>query len=115
MQFTHVTTITTKPGQMRDLLRKTEAELLPLYRELPGFVAYTVAKTGDATAVCFGIWQTREQAEQAIKTSDQWMKAGSGTLIDSLHNSVGTLPFLAVTGELAAYASPALVAGGRIV
>jgi hypothetical protein len=115
MQFAHVATITTKPGQLRDLLRKTEAELLPLYRELPGFVAFTVAKTGDATAVYFGIWQTREQAEQAVKTSNQWMKEGSGTLIDSLHNSVGALPFLAVAGELAAYSSPALVVVGRIV
>jgi hypothetical protein len=113
MQFAHVTTITTKPGQMRDLLRKTEAELLPLYRDLPGFVAYTVAKTGEATAVGFGIWHTRQHAEQAIKTSDHWMKQGSGILIDSLHNSVGDLPFLAVTGELAGHSSPTLVAGGR--
>ncbi|HLJ80494.1 MAG TPA: hypothetical protein VKT52_03335 [Ktedonobacterales bacterium] len=115
MQFAHVTTITTKPGQMRDLLRNAETELLPLYRDLPGFAAYTVAKTGEATAVCLGIWQTRQQAEQAIKTSDQWMKQGSGNLIDSLHNSVGDLPFLAFTGELAAYSSPALAVGGRAV
>lgn len=114
MQFAHVTTITTKPGQMRDLLRDTETQLLPLYRDVPGFVAYTVAKTGEATAVCFGIWHTRQQAEQAIKTSDQWMKQGSGILIDSLHHSVGDLPFLAFTGDLAVYSSPAPVVGGRI-
>ena len=102
MQFTHVTTITAKPGQMRDLLRKTEAELLPLYRELPGFVAYTVAKTGDATAVYFGIWQTREQAEQAIKTSDKWMKDAIGQLVEDSHNRIGDLPFLAVTRDLVA-------------
>jgi hypothetical protein len=115
MQFAHVTTITTKPGQMRDLLRNAETELLPLYRDLPGFAAYTVAKTGEATAVCYGIWHTRQQAEQAIKTSDQWMKQGSGNLIDSLHNSIGDLPFLAVIGELAAYSSHALEVGGRAV
>lgn len=107
MQFAHVTTITTKPGQMRDLLRDTEAQLLPLYRDLPGFVAYTVAKTGEATAICFGIWHTHQQAEQAIKTSDHWMKQGSGILIDSLHNSVGAMQVFAVTGDLMAYASPA--------
>ncbi len=112
MQFSHVTTITAKPGQLRDLLRQAETELLPLYRDLPGFVAYTVAKTGAATAVSFGIWQTRPQAEQAIKTSDQWMREGSGKLIDSLHNMVGDLPFVAFTGELGIYTSPAVPVAG---
>ena len=102
MQFAHVATITTKPGQLRDLLRKTETELLPLYRELPGFVTYTVAKTGDATAVYFDIWQTREQAEQAIKTSDKWMKGAIGQLVEDSHNRIGDLPFLAVTRDLVA-------------
>ena len=88
----NVATMSTKPSQLRDLLRKTAAELLPLYRGLPGFVAFTAAKTVDATAVCFAIWHTREEAEQAVKTSDRWMKEGSGTLIDSLHNSVCALP-----------------------
>ena len=115
MRFAHVSTITAKPGQLRDLLRKTEAELLPLYRKLPGFVAYTIAKTGEATAVSFGIWETRQQAEQSIKTSSQWMQDSSGTLIDSLHNNVGDLPFIAVTGELAAYSSSAPAVGGRHV
>ncbi len=88
----NVATMSTKPSQLCDLLRKTATELLPLYCGLPDFVAFTAAKTGDATAVCFGIWHTREEAEQAVKTSDRWMKEGSGTLIDSLHNSVGALP-----------------------
>ena len=115
MQFTHVTTLTTKPGQMRDFLRKVEIELLPLYSELPGFVAYTVAKTGESTAVGFGIWQTRQQAEQAIKTSDLWMKQSSGILIDSLHNSIGDLPFLAVTRDLlAVYSSSAGVVDAHV-
>lgn len=86
-----------------------------LYRGLPGFVAFTAAKTGNAMAACFGNWRMREKAEQAVKTSDQWMKEESWTLIDMLHNSVSALPFLAVTGELAASSSPALVVASRIV
>src|SRR5579864_547995 len=100
MQFAYVTTLTTQPGQMRDFLSKAETELLPLYRELPGFVAYTIAKTDEATAICFSIWQTRQQASQAVKTGDYWMKQNSGILIDSQHNSIGDLPFLAATDDL---------------
>jgi hypothetical protein len=51
---------------LRYLLRKTATGLLPLYRGLPGFVAFTAAKTGVGTAVCFGIWHTREEAEQEL-------------------------------------------------
>jgi hypothetical protein len=50
---------------------------------------------------------TRQHAEQVRMTIDHWMKQGGGILIDSLHTSVGDLPFLAVTGDLMAYASPA--------
>ena len=102
MQFTHISNITTKLGQMPDYLRKTETELLPLYRELPGFVAFTVAKTAEVKALAFGIWQTREQAEQAIKTSDKWMKDAIGQLVEDSHNRIGDLPFLAVTRDLVA-------------
>lgn len=114
MQFTHVATITTKPGQMPEFLRKTEMDLLPLYRSSPGFVAYTIARTGEATAVSFGIWQTKQQAELSVKTSDQWMKDSSGKLIDSLHNNVGNLPFLAFTGDLGVYASTAPAVGRQV-
>ncbi len=102
MQFTHIDTITTKPGQLADFLRKTETELLPLYRDMPGFVAFTVAKTAEVKALAFGIWQTREQAEQAIKTSDKWMRGEIGQLVDDSHNRIGDLPFLAVTRDLVA-------------
>jgi hypothetical protein len=115
MQFTHIATITTKLAQMPDFLRRAETELLPIYRELPGFVAFTVAKTGEAKAVAFGIWQTREQAEQAIKISDKWMKDEISQLVDESSNRIGALPFFAVTRDLGAYASVvAPVAGVRV-
>jgi hypothetical protein len=73
----HVATMSTKPSQLRDLLRKTATELLPLYRGLPGFVAFPAAKTGNATAVCFGIWHTREEAEQALTLRMRYIPTGS--------------------------------------
>ena len=83
MQYTDLATITTKPGQMRDCLRTLEADLLPAARKETGFVAYTVAKTGESTAVAFGVWQTHEQAERAMKSLDTWAKKSGDKLIDS--------------------------------
>jgi hypothetical protein len=115
MQYTHVTTITTNPGKMPEFLRRAETEILPLYRSVPGFVAYTVTKTGESTAVTFGVWQTRQQAEESVKTSNRWMnKGGAGVLVDALHNSVGELPFLAFSSDLGVYSSPTLANGARV-
>ena len=109
MHCAHVATITAKPGQLHDLLRKVVAELLPLYRGLPGFIPFTVARMGDATAVFFGMWQSRQEAEQSVKTSDQWMQGGAGKLIDSLYNRVGDMPFFALSRPLTEYSSLAVV------
>jgi hypothetical protein len=114
MQYTDIATITTKPGQMRDCLRTLEADLLPAARQKTGFVAYTVAKTGESTAVAFGVWQTHEQALLAAKSLDTWAKETGVKLIDSVHSHVGDLPFFAVTGNLKDYASPAVGTAARI-
>lgn len=115
MQFTHIATITTKVGQMPDFLRRAETELLPIYRDLPGFVAYTIAKAGETKAVAFGIYQTQEQTQQAIRVGDHWMKGAIGHLVDDSNSLVGDLPFLAVTRDLGTYASVAApVSGGRV-
>ncbi|HEV2459099.1 MAG TPA: hypothetical protein VGS80_12120 [Ktedonobacterales bacterium] len=115
MQYTCVAIIAARPGHLDEVLRKSELELLPLYREVPGFVAYTVAKTGDSAAIAFSLWQTRQQAEQSIRTSETWMQEGTSGLIDSIKNHVGELPFLAFSRDLSVYASPAATPAGRLV
>jgi heme-degrading monooxygenase HmoA len=125
MQYTQVTTITTKPGQMTEFLRRAETEILPLHRAMPGFVAFTVTKTGENTAVTFGIWQTHQQAQESVKTSNRWMdqvktrirwmsSGRAGDLVDSLYNYVGELPFLAFSSDLGVYSSPPLANGARV-
>lgn len=100
MLYTRIATITVQPGKVSEYLHICEQELLPRYRDLPGFVGYTVAKTGDAALTAFSLWQTRAQAEHSIATSDQWMKAEISKLIISVTHALGELPFFAFTGEL---------------
>lgn len=115
MQYTQVTTITTRPTQMAEFLRRAETELLPLHRGLPGFVAFTATKTGETTVVTFGIWQTRQQAQESVKTSNRWMNSGgAGVLVDALHNYVGELPFLAFSSDLGVFSSPPHANGARV-
>jgi hypothetical protein len=96
-------------SHMVDALRKVEEELLPLYRTLPGFVAFTLAQTGEASATSSSLWQTREQAEKCRRTNENWMTLGAHREVESIHNHVGEVRFIAFTGDLKVYASPAAV------
>jgi hypothetical protein len=113
MQYTHLATITTKSGQMRDFLRKIETDLLPRVHEEPGFVACTAARAGESSAVCCGIWQTRDQAERSMKSLDKWIREDDGQMVASVQSHVGELPFLALASDPKSYVSQAPVAGAR--
>src|SRR5260221_11791255 len=75
MLSTCITNISVKPGRVGDVLRLVERDLLPRYRELPGFVAYTVAKMDDTSAIAFSLWQTHEQAEHYSQRSERGLYA----------------------------------------
>ena len=113
MQFIYIETMKVKPGTMTETLRKTESELLPLYRQAPGFVAYTIAKTDEVSATALSIWQTREQAEHARALREAWIRQGTLTSLATLQHAVGSLPFLALTRELASYTSAIPAVAGR--
>jgi antibiotic biosynthesis monooxygenase len=109
MLYTRIATITVQPGKVSEYLHICEQDLLPRYRDLPGFVGYTVAKVGDSALTAFTLWQTRAQAEESVKTSDQWLKDAISKLIMSVTHEVGELPFFAFTGELKPFTSLAPV------
>ncbi|HEV7126793.1 MAG TPA: hypothetical protein VGN32_05045 [Ktedonobacterales bacterium] len=95
---------------MAEILRTAEADLMPRYRDLPGFVAFTVAKTGDSSATAFSLWQTRAQAEKCPQTNEIWMQQGARHQIDTMHNYIGDLPFMMFTPDLKVYAALAPLA-----
>jgi hypothetical protein len=112
MLYTRIATLHVHPGKASEYLHICEQDLLPRYRDLPGFVGYTVAKTGDTAVTAVSFWQTRAQAEQSVKTSDPWMKDEISQLILNVTHQLGELPFFAFTGELKPLTSVALVGSG---
>ena len=94
MQFTYVEIVKVKPGRMDETLRTVEAELLPLYRQSPGFVGFTIAKTDEVSATALSIWQTQEQAEHARKIREDWVHeetaAATAASIESVQNAISS-------------------------
>jgi hypothetical protein len=59
-------------GDPRELARRTQESMLPLFQSQPGFVSYSVMVTQNEV-FSFSIWQTEEQAEAANTISRDWV------------------------------------------
>jgi quinol monooxygenase YgiN len=114
MLYSRIATLNVHPGKVNEYLTLCEKDFLPRYRDLPGFVGYTVAKTGDSAVTAFSLWETHAQAEQSAAKSEQWMRDEVSKLITSVNQQVGELPFFAFTGELKAFTSVAPVGSRQI-
>jgi hypothetical protein len=59
-------------GDPRELARRTQASMVPLFQSEPGFVSYSVMATANEV-LSFSIWEAEEQAEAANKVSRDWV------------------------------------------
>ena len=73
--YQHCDDLLAGPEGSASSLLAVERELLPTYREALGFVAFTIARTSDSTAISCSIWQTHHQAEQATRMIENVVEA----------------------------------------
>ena len=59
-------------GDPRELARRTQESMLPLFQSQAGFVSYSVMATGNEV-FSFSIWETEEQADAANNVSRDWV------------------------------------------
>jgi hypothetical protein len=59
-------------GDPRELARRAQESMLPLFQSQPGFVSYSVMVTQNEV-FSFSIWETGEQAEAANAISRDWV------------------------------------------
>lgn len=59
-------------GDPRELARRTQESMLPLFQAQPGFVSYSVMITNNEV-FSFSIWETAEQADAANSVSREWV------------------------------------------
>jgi Antibiotic biosynthesis monooxygenase len=100
MQHARIGVYQVKPGTADEIARRAQAEMLPIFRSQPGFVAYGGVTTGVDTVISLSIWQTQEQAEAAVRGAASWIKDNIAEMIVSVQNHVGDLAFFSSTGTL---------------
>jgi len=59
-------------GDPRELARRTQETMVPLFQAQPGFVSYSVMVTNNEV-FSFSIWDTVEQADAANAISREWV------------------------------------------
>ena len=93
MAHVRIAVYTFKPGTIDEVIRRAEADVLPLFRRQPGFVAYEVVKTGDDRGVSISTWESAGQAQAAVEMAAGWVKENLADSVVSVENHVGELNF----------------------
>jgi hypothetical protein len=82
---------TFKSGTLDPLLDKAKAELPPLMQKQPGFLRYTVVRTGPDSIASLSAWETREQSEHATQQLVGWVRENFAANLESVENHIGEI------------------------
>jgi len=62
------------PGSMNEVARRIQEGQVPLFRNLPGFVAYFFVNLGNDEATSISVFETQEAAEEANRLTVDWAR-----------------------------------------
>jgi hypothetical protein len=80
----------TYSGDAQELARKAEEGIVPIFKGLPGFKAYTVAES-EGEIFSFSAWETAEQAEAANIAVADWVAENMGDDIQLTETRFGEI------------------------
>jgi heme-degrading monooxygenase HmoA len=93
MAHARIAVFTFKPGSVNEVANKAEQEVLPMLQLRPGFITYTLVKTGDDTIVSFSMWETKRQAEEANRVTGEWVHKNLNRVLVSVDRYIGDVAF----------------------
>lgn len=80
-------------GTFPELAEEAKGGMLSAFKELPGFVRYGLADTGEGHCVSISLWETHEQAEAAAPIAATWVREHLADRVELRSNEVGDLAF----------------------
>jgi heme-degrading monooxygenase HmoA len=82
-----------KPGQGREVTRRAQHGMLPVFERHHGFRGYWVVVADNDVGFSVTIWDSEQQANDAIEAAAKWVSENVGEMIESVENYVGELAF----------------------
>ena len=88
MRAVRVATYPVDSGSIEELTTRSQEELIPIYKEQPGFRALSVVHAGDEI-VSISHWDSAEQAELGAQAAMNWAKGLGGLVGAPTSNRIG--------------------------
>ena len=66
--------VTAQPGVFDEVVQRDEEGLVPLLRDIPGFIEFDLVQVGENVGVSILLFETQEQAEEANRQTAEWVK-----------------------------------------
>lgn len=70
-----------QPGALDEVVQLDESGLVPILRSVAGFVEFDLVQIGEDMGVSITIFETQEQAEEAIRRAAGWVKQNMAPLV----------------------------------
>jgi len=80
-----------KSGTAEEAAEIARKGLLPIFKSQPGYVRYEVGKLDNGGIVSFSIWETGDEAQNAVDTAASWVAENLADRISLRENHVGDL------------------------
>jgi heme-degrading monooxygenase HmoA len=61
-------------GSADEVLENVRAGFVPIFENQPGFVRYEIGKLDTGGIVSFSIWETADEAQQAVDLAAEWVR-----------------------------------------
>lgn len=84
-------------GDVNELARTAEGGLLPIFKDQPGFKAYSVV-AADGILTSFSAWDSAEAAEAANTTAAGWIAENLGDQLELEQARTGEILFSTTLG-----------------
>lgn len=85
---------TFKPGQGPEVARRAERGMLSIFKHQRGFRGYWVIIAENDIGFSISVWDSEQQATDAVEAAATWVKENVADMIASVQNHVGELAFV---------------------
>ncbi|HEX6477705.1 MAG TPA: antibiotic biosynthesis monooxygenase [Ktedonobacteraceae bacterium] len=70
-----------QPGTFDEVAQRDESGLVPILRNVPGFVEFDLVQVGEDVGLSITVFETQEQAEEANRRAADWVKQNIAPLV----------------------------------
>jgi heme-degrading monooxygenase HmoA len=93
MHHFRIATYERTSSTVKEIADLAEHGMLPIFKSQPGFQAYSVIQVDDDTAISLSVWETHQEAEDAVKAAADWVAANLADKVSLKTNVIGDALF----------------------